>query len=237
MPELDEESAILSFTVNLMFDCKVTQLSLGRAMHKEMSSQSIAVKNKMEINKDIVIQAFDRKPLVNYGEYKFLINPLTEQIPATSAELLRATTDWLISEGDFKRADKIAGEEDKGAILVASTSLATGLPFGMARWYPSGLTGQIAVDFDMEYTSGCLYLNGVDPGDKVIVVDDMISSGGTMLALIKALHQADAKIVDIICVGEKVDYEGIKRIYQATGYQVKVLISISMAGEFSEVLK
>jgi adenine/guanine phosphoribosyltransferase-like PRPP-binding protein len=191
----------------------------------------------MEINTDIVIQAFDRKPLVTYGEYKFLINPLTEQIPATSAELLRATTNWLISEGDFKRADKIAGEEDKGAILVASTSLATSLPFGMARWYPSGLTGQIAVDFDMEYTSGRLYLNGVDPGDKVIVVDDMISSGGTMLALIKALHQADAKIVDIICVAEKVDYGGIKRVYRATGYQVKVLISISMAGEISEVLK
>lgn len=191
----------------------------------------------MEIDKNIVIQAFDRKPLVTFGEYKFLINPLTEQIPATSAELLRAATNWLIAEGNFKQADKIAGEEDKGAILVASTSLATGLPFGMARWYPSGLTGQVAVDFEMEYTSGSLYLNGVDPGNQVIVVDDMISSGGTMLALIKALQQAEAKIVDIICVAEKVDYGGIDRVYQATGYQVKKLVSILMAGEISEVLK
>ncbi len=188
-------------------------------------------------NKHLVIQAFDNQPLIPFKRYKFLINPLTEQIPATSSELLQAATDWIVAEGDFHLATKIAGEEDKGAILIASTALATGLPFGMARWYPAGLEGQVSVDFEMEYASGQLFLNGIEESDKVIIVDDMISTGGTMLALIQAIKLAKGKIIDIVCVAEKIEYEGVQRIVKETGYQVKTLIKISIAGERSEVVQ
>lgn len=186
--------------------------------------------------KSTVIQAFDDQPLVQFEKYKFLINPLTEQIPATSAELLQAATDWIIAEGDFSLATKIAGEEDKGAILVASTSLSTGLPFGMARWYPSGLEGQVSVDFQMEYTSGKLFLNGVTENDQVVIVDDMISTGGTMLALIQAVQSAKADIVDIVCVAEKIEYGGVEKVIRETGYNVKTLLKVSTSGERSKVI-
>lgn len=191
----------------------------------------------MKFNKSLVQASFDNKPLLPVGDFKFLINPLTEQIPATTAELLQATTKWLVEVGNFQAATKIAGEEDKGAILVASTALETGLPFGMARWYPSGLEGQVGVDFKMEYASGQLFLNGIEQGDQVIIVDDMISTGGTMLALIEAVEKADATIVDIICVAEKIEYRGVKRIREETGYPVKTLLQISVSGERSKVIK
>lgn len=189
------------------------------------------------LNKQLVIQAFDNQPLIQYGKYKFLINPLTEQIPATSSELLQAATDWIVYVGDFSRATKIMGEEDKGAILVASTSLVTSLPFGMARWYPTGLEGQVSVDFKMEYTNGQLYLNGIEENDKLIIVDDMISTGGTMLALIKAVQLAKGEIVDIVCVAEKIEYSGVEKIRKETGYLPKVLLRVSIAGERSEVIQ
>jgi adenine/guanine phosphoribosyltransferase-like PRPP-binding protein len=185
---------------------------------------------------EIVIQAFDQKPLIPFEGYKFLVNPLTEQIPATSANLLKTATDWILAAGDFNQANKIAGEEDKGAILVASTALASGLPFGIARWYPNGLEGQIAVDFQMEYASGRLFLNGVEAGDRVIIVDDMISTGGTMLALIQAVQMAQAEIVDIVCVAEKVEYGGVQRIIGQTGYPVKTLLKVSVSGDVSRVV-
>jgi adenine/guanine phosphoribosyltransferase-like PRPP-binding protein len=188
-------------------------------------------------NKKLVIKAFDDQPLIQYGKYKFLVNPLTEQIPATSAKLLQAATDWIVAEGDFNQATKIGGEEDKGAILVAATSLATGLPFGLARWYPAGLEGQVSVDFEMEYASGQLFLNGIEENDKVILVDDMISTGGTMLALIEAVQLAKGKIVDIICVAEKLEYGGVERIAEQTGYQIKTLLKVSVSGERSKVIQ
>ena len=188
------------------------------------------------INKELVKEAFDNRPLLPFGEFKFLINPLSEQIPATKAELLQAATDWIVDVGDFYMANKIAGEEDKGAILVAATSLATGLPFGMARWYPAGLEGQVSVAFEMEYASGELFLNGVEVGDRVIIVDDMVSTGGTMLALIKAVQLAKAEIIDIICVAEKIEYGGVEKIANETGHRVKTLVKISVAGERSKVV-
>ncbi len=190
----------------------------------------------MVVDKALVIQSFDNKPLVEVDGYQFIVNPLTEQVPATSADLLRETTKWLLIEGEFERANKIVGEEDKGAILVASTSLMAKLPFGMARWYPSGIQGQIVVDFKMEYAQGQLFLNGVESGDKVIIVDDMISTGGTMVALINAVELAKAEIVDIICVAEKVGYGGIDAVKEQTGHQVKTLLRISVGGAVSRVI-
>jgi adenine/guanine phosphoribosyltransferase-like PRPP-binding protein len=151
--------------------------------------------------------------------------------------LLYATTAWLVEVGDFGRANKIAGEEDKGAILVASTSLATGLPFGTARWYPTGFEGEVSVDFEMEYASGKLFLNGIESNDKVIVVDDIISTGGTMLAMIHAVELAKAEVVDIVCVAEKIEYGGVKRILNETGHAVKTLVKISVSGERSKVIQ
>ena len=189
------------------------------------------------VDKKLVQEAFDNKPLLPFGDFNFLVNPLTEQIPATTAALLQAAAEWLVEVGDFRKATKIAGEEDKGAILVAATALATGLPFGMARWYPSGLEGQVGVDFEMEYASGRLFLNGIEKNDKVIIVDDMISTGGTMIALIEAIRKAGAKIVDIVCVAEKVDYGGIERVMDETGYPVKTLVKVSVSGERSKAVQ
>ena len=186
--------------------------------------------------KSIVRESFNNKPCIPMGKYRFLINPLTEQIPATSAELLSAAGDWLVEAGDYTGATKIAGEEDKGAILVAAVALKTGLPFGMARWYPSGIDGQVSVDFSMEYTKGKLFLNGIEAGDKVVIVDDMVSTGGTMIALIKAIQQAGAEILDIVCVGEKPAYNGVERIFEETGFRVKTLVKIDVDGELSRVV-
>jgi adenine/guanine phosphoribosyltransferase-like PRPP-binding protein len=107
----------------------------------------------------------------------------------------------------------------------------------MARWYPVGIEGQISVDFKMEYASGQLYLNGVEENDKVIIVDDMISTGGTLLALIKAVQLAKGEIIDIVCVAEKIEYFGVHQIEMETGYQPKTLLKVSIAGERSKVIQ
>ncbi len=185
---------------------------------------------------DILGQAFNNKALVPIKGRQFIINPLTEQIPATSAELLREAASRVLEMGAFDRASKIVGEEDKGGILVAATSLLSGLPFGLARWYPSGLQGQIEMPFDCEYTGGNLYLNGVEQGDRVVIIDDVISTGGTMVALIKTIQKANAQILDIVCVAEKVEYGGVARVREETGYTVKSILKISVAGERSRVL-
>jgi len=180
--------------------------------------------------------AFDDKPLVTVGRFQFILNPLTEQIPATSPELLREAAARVLAIANLDGVNKLVGEEDRGAILVAAVSLQSNLPLALARWNPSGVPGQIAVAFAMEYTQGTLYLNGVEPGDQVLIVDDLISTGGTLIALIRAVQQAGAKIRDVICVAEKIEYGGVARVRAETGIAVKTLVKFSVAGERSRVV-
>jgi phosphoribosylanthranilate isomerase len=187
-------------------------------------------------NVDILRTAFHERPLVDINGKKFLINSLTEQVPATPAELLRVAAQRVCEAMQIRPGMKLVGEEDKGGVLLAAVSLLSGLPFGIARWYPSGLAGQVKVGFDCEYTSGELFLNGVDPGDRVIIVDDLISTGGTLIGLIEAIRSAGATVEQIICVAEKVEYAGVERVRKATGLEVKTLVRVQVTGDTSSVV-
>jgi adenine/guanine phosphoribosyltransferase-like PRPP-binding protein len=185
---------------------------------------------------DIVRDAFDDRPLLWVKGKKFLVNPLTDQIPATTPDLLQEAAKEILRVGDWQTADKIVGEEDRGAILAGAVCLASRLPLAMARWQPSGIQDQLWVDFECEYTEGRLYLNGVDEDDKVVIMDDMISTGGTVLALIELVRMAQAEIVDVICLAEKVEYGGVQTVKNQTGMEVKTIVKVSVAGTRSRVL-
>ncbi len=183
-----------------------------------------------------IIKALDNQPIVQINGYGFIINPLTEQIPATSAELLKDACHELAECVDKTRTTKLVAEEDKGAILLAGVSWITGLPFGIARWQPNGLSSQIKQSFKMEYKHGDIYLNGIEPKDKVTIIDDMVSTGGTIIALIKTIEKIGAEIIDIICVAEKMNYGGVSSIKKNTGYNVKTLLKIDVGGEKSKII-
>ncbi|NHJ03048.1 MAG: adenine phosphoribosyltransferase [Candidatus Heimdallarchaeota archaeon] len=186
---------------------------------------------------EILVEALDGKPLYTINKYKFILNPLTEQVPATSSNLLMSAAEAFVRHMNITEYDKLLTEEDKGGILVAAVSLLTKLPFGMARWYPNTLANQISSIFTCEYLSqGELYICGIESKDRVCIIDDIISTGGTMIGMIKALRKLGAIIQDIIVLGEKVEYNGVERVFQETGIRIKTIFEISIAGEVSEVL-
>ena len=197
---------------------------------------------KIDISKEeieTVKECFHNKPLYNIGNYKFILNSLTEQHPATEAFLLKSAAKMMVkSLKSIDNCNKLLSEEDKGGILLAAISLLTNTPFGMARWYPSSLVNQIPTMFSCEYiTSKELYLTGINKKDKVIIIDDIISTGGTLIGLIQSLEKIGAEILEILVLGEKIEYGGIAKIKKETSYDVKSIIEISIASELSKVVK
>ncbi len=187
-------------------------------------------------SQQILVSAFHNKPLFTINNYKFILNPLTEQVPATSSKLLRAAAQILIDKMNIKRYTKLITEEDKGAILVAAVSLLSGLPFGMARWMPNKLANQISSIFSCEYTKGTLYICGIEQGDQVCIIDDLISTGGTLIGMIKTIQKIGADILDIIVIGAKIEYNGVERILNETGIQAKPILEISVENNNSKVI-
>ncbi|MFW9904385.1 MAG: phosphoribosyltransferase family protein [Candidatus Thorarchaeota archaeon] len=181
--------------------------------------------------------ALDKKPLFQIDNFNFILNPLTEQVPATTAQLLEEAAKALIDYMRIDDYDKLITEEDKGAILVAAVSLITKLPFGMARWYPNQLADQVSSIFSCEYLpQGTLYICGINRGDRVCIIDDIISTGGTIIGMIRALQDLGAKIADIIVIGEKIEYEGVKNVFKETGFNVQTIFKISIASQYSRIL-
>ncbi len=171
------------------------------------------------------------------NNFEFILNPLIEQGPSTTSDILRVTANILIKHMNLARYDKIITEEDKGGILVAAISLISGLSFGIARWYPNNLANQIDIIFSREHiTKVTFYLCGILPRDRVCIIDDMISTGRTIIGMIKAIRKLGAKIIDVIVIGEEIEYNGTKRVYKETGILVKNLLKISDSNQVSMVL-
>ncbi|CAM5385104.1 MULTISPECIES: phosphoribosyltransferase family protein [Streptomyces] len=167
-------------------------------------------------------------PTVKSGRHITTVNEFTDQSPALRPEVLAEATRRLIELGDFE-AGKILVEEDKGAILGSAVSLAVGLPLAVARWYTYDLSGHgISVPVDSEYFTGTLYINGVEPGDRVTIVDDTISTGGTLIALIEAVRKAGARVEEVLVAVEKPENGGRERIAECFGIAVRSVIRIAV---------
>jgi|tagenome__1003787_1003787.scaffolds.fasta_scaffold20908857_2 adenine phosphoribosyltransferase len=179
-------------------------------------------------------QAYEQAPAVRSGTYLTTVNEFTDQQPALRTELLREACERVVALGDFSAADKLLVEEDKGAILGAAVCLVTGLPLAVARWYayelpaPAPDAPVISVPIASEYFSGTLYVNGVERGDRVVIVDDTISTGGTLAALIRAVERAGATVTEVLVAVEKPANGGVKRIEREFGISVKSVVQVDV---------
>ncbi len=161
-----------------------------------------------------LIASLEQCPIVQRGEYPYFIHPITDGVPRMDAALLRDVGSAMIRALDLDRVDLIVAAEAMGIPVGVVLSLMTDIPFTIVRkrWY--GLPGEIAVHQTTGYSKGELYLNGVGRKDRVVIVDDVISTGGTLKALIGALDVAGAEIVDI-CVAIQRGSPEIGRPYKA----------------------
>ncbi|WP_068776135.1 adenine phosphoribosyltransferase [Paenibacillus sp. FJAT-26967] len=175
----------------------------------------------------MLADAYKKASVMKTGEYLTTINEMTDQIPALRPQLLWHAAHELIKIGEWA-GNKILTEEDKGVALATTVSLIRGLPLAVARWYPYHLPTEINIPISCEYYKGNLYVNGINPGDQVILVDDTISTGGTLISLIDAVRQRGADIAEVLVLVEKVDNRGVERVKTETGLDVKTVMKIQV---------
>ncbi len=183
-----------------------------------------------------IIKAFDNQPLVDLNGRKYIINPLIDHYPETPYKLISSVVKELSKLTDFKNINKIVGEEDRGGYIAALMAYRHKKAIAMTKWNPSGLECGHVVNFRNAYTGGKMYLHGVSKGDKIVLIEDLIDSGGTLVAMIKLLEKAEVKICDILVVAEKINYNGRSKVKKETGYNIKSLIKVSNKGKKSKII-
>ena len=181
------------------------------------------------------IKAFHNQPVKWVKDRKYIITPLLDHEPETEYKLMADVVKELSRLTDFSKADKVVGEEDRGGYIAALLAYANKKSLGMVKWFPIDLENRVSVKFRSAYAEGQMYLYGVRKGDRVILVEDMIDSGGTIVAMIKLLRKVGVKIIDVIVIGEKEEFKGLARIRKETGIKVKYLLKFCCLGERSVV--
>ena len=120
----------------------------------------------------------------------------------------------------------IAGIEARGFIVSASLSYAMGLGKLMLR-KPGKLPGEtIGMDYALEYGTDRIemHVDHVRPGQKVLLVDDLIATGGTAMAGVELIRRAGGIVSQALFIIDLTDLGGAAKL-QSDGVEVQSLIS------------
>ena len=125
-------------------------------------------------------------PVFKRGSYNYFIHPITDGVPEVRPELIREVTANIVRVADLE-VDKIVTVEAMGIPIGIGLSIICDIPLVIIRKRKYGLPGEIEISQTTGYSKSQLFLNGINKGDRVIVVDDVISTGGTLLATLESL--------------------------------------------------
>lgn len=120
-------------------------------------------------------------------------------------------------------ADLIVGPDARGFIFGCPVATNLGLGFIPVR-KPNKLPREVMeVSYDLEYGSNtlCVHKGDIKPGSNVLIIDDLLATGGTIEATVKLVEDSGATVVGIAFLLELEELEGRKKL---EGYNVLSLM-------------
>lgn len=158
--------------------------------------------------------------------YNYFIHPISDGIPDTDPAILEEIADYIFSaqKNDY---DKIVTIEAMGIPIATALSLKTRLPVSIIRKRKYGLAGEAELSQSTGYSRGSLFINGLQKGDRVLIVDDVVSTGGTLLPLLEVLKEIGVVVAGVYCVIGRGD--GAADVKRRSGIGVTVLVNIAVS--------
>ena len=141
------------------------------------------------------------------------------------ARAFRQAVDELLAPFADLNIDKVAGIEARGFILGGAVAHQLSAGFVPLRKKGKLPHKTRAVEYALEYGVDALeiHVDGVHPGERVLLIDDLIATGGTALAAVDLIHQGQGEIVGAAFVIDLPDLGGANRL-RAAGVGVSTLM-------------
>lgn len=130
------------------------------------------------------------------------------------ADGLQLAIDEMQKLLDGVEFDVIAGAESRGFIFGMPIAYNLKKPFVLVRKKGKLPRETVEMSYDLEYGSATIEMHkdSIKPGQKVVIVDDLIATGGTIEATAKLVEQLGGEVVKIIFLMELAGLEGRKKL-------------------------
>ena len=163
------------------------------------------------------------RSIPDYPEKGILFRDITTLIKHEKA--FTNCIDQIVERTKNFKVDKIAAVESRGFVFASAVSYILKKPFILLR-KKNKLPAEVhSVDFDLEYGTATMevHKDAVNEGDKVLLIDDLIATGGTAEAAAKLIKISKGKVAGYVFVINLFDLGGYDNLVNK-GYKVENLI-------------
>ncbi len=138
-------------------------------------------------------------------------------------EAFKETIEWMASLYRDKNIDKVVAVESRGFIFGAPLALELGIGLVLVRKKGKLPAETLSVSYELEYGVDELEMHkdAISPEENVVVIDDLLATGGTTLATIELIKKVPARIIGIAVL---IELEGLNGRDKLNPYPVDALI-------------
>jgi adenine phosphoribosyltransferase len=178
---------------------------------------------------NFLVESIKNSPIIKKGLYSYFVHPFTDGALPIEPEKLFKTANRLcdIIEIDINPSniDYIIAPEAMALPIATIASDMLDIPCIVARKRQYGLPGELTIHQVTGYSESLMYINSLKPGHKVIIIDDVVSTGGTLKAIIDVLKANNINVIGSYTIIEK---DGAAKRLRDQGYNVKSLVNVVM---------
>ena len=163
------------------------------------------------------------RSIPDYPKKGILFRDITTLIKDEKA--FEETINQIVEKSKKYKFNKIAAIESRGFVFASAVSYILKKPFIMLR-KKNKLPDEVhSIDFELEYGTATIevHKDSIEKNDNVLIIDDLIATGGTAEAAAKLIKMSDAKVAAFIFVINLFDLDGCKKL-EDKGFKVENLI-------------
>ena len=170
-------------------------------------------------------QSLQDAPILSKNGYPYIIHPLCDGFPEVSPILLQEVVCNLKKMiKPYLPFDKIITVEAMGIPLATLLSKELNIPFTIIRKRSYKFEDEISIQQETGYSKNTLFINGLKQHESAIIVDDILSTGGTIQAILIALQNIPVRIKSCFVVIDK--GKKAEEITKKTNIPIHTLIKI-----------
>ena len=163
------------------------------------------------------------RSIKDYPKKGILFRDITTLIKNEKA--FKECIDQIVERAKNFKVDKIAAIESRGFVFASAVSYITNKPFILLRKKNKLPADTYSVDFELEYGTATIevHKDSIKENDSVLIIDDLIATGGTAEAAAKLVEISKGKVAGFIFVINLFDLGGCEKLTKSN-YKVENLI-------------